>query len=79
MPNVLTKAQIKQYKRKNYLSPFPALSADEARHYRSCLETYEKQQGGAPLEPGSTANFTSERHGQPNSCGYRACLTQLRI
>ncbi len=51
MPNVLTKAQIKQYKRKNFLSPFPALTADEVRHYRSCLETYEKQQGGAPLKP----------------------------
>ena len=48
MPNVLTKAQITQYKRKNFLSPFPALTADEVRHYRSCLETYEKQQGGAP-------------------------------
>ena len=51
MPNVLTKAQIKQYKRKNFLSPFPALTADEVRHYRNCLETYEKQQGGAPLKP----------------------------
>lgn len=51
MPNVLTDAQIAQYKRENFLAPFPALTQAETRHYRDCLENYERTQGGAPLEP----------------------------
>ena len=51
MPNVLTDAQIAQYKRENFLAPFPALTEAETRHYRDCLENYERTQGGAPLEP----------------------------
>ena len=51
MPNVLTDAQIAQYKRENFLAPFPALTKAETRHYRDCLENYERTQGGAPLEP----------------------------
>ena len=51
MPNVLTDAQVAQYKRENFLAPFPALTETETRHYRDCLENYERTQGGAPLEP----------------------------
>ena len=51
MPKVLTEAEIAQFKRENYLSPFHALATQDARRYRHCLETYEQAQGGAPLEP----------------------------
>lgn len=51
MPKVLTEDLIAQYKRENFLAPFDAFSAEQARHYRDCLEQYERAQGGVPLEP----------------------------
>ena len=51
MPNILTDEQVVQYRRENFLAPFEALTTQEARHYRDCLEAYEREQGGAPLEP----------------------------
>jgi len=51
MPNILTDEQVAQYRRENFLAPFEALTSQEARDYRDCLEAYEREQGGAPLEP----------------------------
>ena len=51
MPKVLTQQQVEQFKQDSFLAPIDVLSEDEARHYRSCLERYEAEQGGAPLNP----------------------------
>ena len=51
MPKALTQEQIERYGRENFLAPVDALSRDEARHYRNCLEAYEAAQGGRPLQP----------------------------
>jgi non-heme Fe2+,alpha-ketoglutarate-dependent halogenase len=51
MPNVLTNEQVAQYRRENFLAPFEALTTEEERYYRDCLEAYEREHGGAPLEP----------------------------
>lgn len=51
MPLVLSEKEVAQYERENFLAPLPALTGDEARYYRDCLERYELAQGGAPLQP----------------------------
>jgi non-heme Fe2+,alpha-ketoglutarate-dependent halogenase len=51
VPKVLTQEQVEQFTRDNFLASVDVLTPDEARHYRRCLETYEAEQGGAPLNP----------------------------
>ncbi len=51
MPNVLSEEQIERYRRDNYLSPFALLTPAETAAYRAELEAYEREAGGAPLEP----------------------------
>jgi hypothetical protein len=62
MPKVLSQAQVEQFNNNNFINGIEVLSADETRHYRGCLETYEAANGGAPLD----AAFSRKVHtGEP--------------
>ena len=50
MPKILSNSQAERFCRENFLAPLDALTTDEVNHYRGRLETYEVEQGGAPLE-----------------------------
>ena len=41
----LSPEQIAQYRRDGYLYPVECLSPEEVRHYRACLEDFEREQG----------------------------------
>ena len=45
MPASLSSEQVEQYQRDGYLFPVDCLTAEEVRHYRSCLEDFEQSQG----------------------------------
>ena len=64
MPNLLSDAQVAQYKRENFLAPFPALTEAETRHYRDCLE---KRDLVARLKDSSTSTPGAKQHG--SACG----------
>ena len=49
MPKMLSDAAVQQYHRDGYYFPVPALSREEAAHYRSCLERHEAKTG-KPLQ-----------------------------
>lgn len=49
MAKMLSANQIDRYRRENFLSPLEAISSEEARDYRDCLEAYEATHGGPPL------------------------------
>ena len=50
MPRLLTAEQIERFERNNFLAQVDVLTPDEAGYYRRCLQDYEAQQGGAPLD-----------------------------
>ena len=45
MPASLSAEQIARYQRDGYLFPIDCLAPDEVRHYRGCLQAFERQQG----------------------------------
>jgi non-haem Fe2+, alpha-ketoglutarate-dependent halogenase len=45
MPASLSQSEIAQYQRDGFLFPIDCLTQEEVRHYRACLETFEREQG----------------------------------
>jgi ectoine hydroxylase-related dioxygenase (phytanoyl-CoA dioxygenase family) len=45
MPASLSPAQVAQYQRDGYVFPVDCLTPEEVRHYRGCLEAFERAQG----------------------------------
>ena len=45
MPASLSAEQIAQYRRDGFLFPVDCLTPEEVHHYRTCLETFEREQG----------------------------------
>ncbi len=46
MPKRLSADAVRQFNEHGYLSPLPAFSPDEIRHYRRCLAEFEAHEGG---------------------------------
>lgn len=49
MPKLLTQAQIDSFKADGFVAPIDVLSEEEVRYFRSQLEAFEAEHGGAPL------------------------------
>ena len=47
MPTCPSAEQIARYQRDGCLLPIDCLTPDEVRHYRGCLESFEREQGDA--------------------------------
>ena len=45
MPGSLTATQVAQYERDGFLFPVDCLTQEEVRHFRGCLEDFERAQG----------------------------------
>ena len=70
MPTCPSAEQIARYQRDGCLLPIDCLTPDEVRHYRGCLESFEREQGDAfgkdeygnfDLEPRPTWDFDPPR------------------
>jgi hypothetical protein len=70
MPACPSAEQIARYQRDGRLFPIDCLTPDEVRHYRGCLEAFEREQGDAlgrdeygnfDLEPRRPATLTPPR------------------
>ena len=46
MPTGLSPAQVEQYHRDGFIFPVDCLTPGDVRHYRTCLEDFEREQGG---------------------------------
>ena len=46
MSKLLTEDAVARYRRDGVHWPVPVLTADEVAHYRGCLESFERSQGG---------------------------------
>src|SRR5688500_9913103 len=46
MPPTMTQSQLQHYQRDGFVFPLKAMDAEQALHYRSCLEAYEGKAGG---------------------------------
>src|SRR5213083_922339 len=62
MPTKLSQAQVERYARDGFLSPVPALTAEEAAHYRGKLAAFEQAVGGPLTTPGIDEPYRSRTH-----------------
>jgi ectoine hydroxylase-related dioxygenase (phytanoyl-CoA dioxygenase family) len=62
MPMTLSSAQVEGYARDGFVSPVPALTREQAAHYREKLAAFERAVGGPLTSDATDARYRSRTH-----------------
>jgi Phytanoyl-CoA dioxygenase (PhyH) len=62
MPMTLSSAQVEGYARDGFVSPVPALTREQAAHYREKLAAFERVVGGPLTSDATDARYRSRTH-----------------